>query len=210
MNHLFSPRVGKIIDPVVLIRARVWRKCQLLNPVWLFATPWTIACQGCPWDFPGKNTGVDCHSLLQGIFPSQGSNPHLLWLLHYQWILYSLEPPQQRKFILKLRCSDCSYLQLIWPKLISVGTIRLPRWSGGNESACQCSKILLQEDFTSCGTTQAVCSNYWACTPWSLCSAMRSLGTATRVAPTPTGIRESLLAAMKTRYSQKLDKFFLN
>ena len=36
----------------------------------------------CPWDFPGKNTGVDCHALLQGIFPTQGSNPRLLRLLH--------------------------------------------------------------------------------------------------------------------------------
>ena len=30
-----------------------------------------------PWNFPGKNTGVCCRFLLQGIFPSQGSNPHL-------------------------------------------------------------------------------------------------------------------------------------
>ena len=33
----------------------------------------------CPWDSPGKNTGVSCHFLLQGIFPNQGSNlclPH--------------------------------------------------------------------------------------------------------------------------------------
>ena len=29
----------------------------------------------CPWDSPGKNTGVGCHFLLQGIFPTQGSNP---------------------------------------------------------------------------------------------------------------------------------------
>ena len=29
----------------------------------------------CPWDFPGNSTGVDCHFLLQGIFPTQGSNP---------------------------------------------------------------------------------------------------------------------------------------
>ena len=36
----------------------------------------------CPWDFPGKNTGVDCPFLLEGIFPTQGSNPHLLSLLH--------------------------------------------------------------------------------------------------------------------------------
>jgi len=28
-------------------------------------------------DFPGKNTGVGCHALLQGIFPTQGSNPGL-------------------------------------------------------------------------------------------------------------------------------------
>ena len=33
---------------------------------------------------PGKNTGVDCHFLLQGIFPIQRSNPHLLCLLHWQ------------------------------------------------------------------------------------------------------------------------------
>ena len=35
----------------------------------------------CPWDSPGKNTGVGCHFLLQGIFPTQGSNLHLL---HWQ------------------------------------------------------------------------------------------------------------------------------
>ena len=31
----------------------------------------------CPWDSPGKNTGVGCHSLLQGIFLTQGLNPRL-------------------------------------------------------------------------------------------------------------------------------------
>ena len=40
-----------------------------------------------PWDSPGKNTGVDCHSLLQRIFPTQGSNPGLL---HCRQILYCL------------------------------------------------------------------------------------------------------------------------
>ena len=39
----------------------------------------------CPWDFLGKNTGVDCHFLLQGIFITQSLN---LRLLHCQWILY--------------------------------------------------------------------------------------------------------------------------
>ena len=38
----------------------------------------------CPWDSPGKSTGVGCHVLLQGIFPTQGSNLHLLRLLYWQ------------------------------------------------------------------------------------------------------------------------------
>ena len=41
----------------------------------------------CPWNSPGKNIGVDCHSLLQGIFLTQGSN---LSLLHCRRILYHL------------------------------------------------------------------------------------------------------------------------
>ena len=41
----------------------------------------------CPWNFPGKNTGVDCHSLLQRNFPTQGLNPGLL---HRRQILYHL------------------------------------------------------------------------------------------------------------------------
>ena len=39
------------------------------------------------WNSPGQNTGVDSLSLLQGIFPTQGSNPGLL---HCRWILYQL------------------------------------------------------------------------------------------------------------------------
>ena len=42
-------------------------------------------------DSPGKYTGVSCHALLQGIVPTQGSNPHLLYLLH--WQMGSLLPP---------------------------------------------------------------------------------------------------------------------
>ena len=38
----------------------------------------------CPWDSPGKGTGVGCHFPLQGIFLTQGSNPHLPSLLNWQ------------------------------------------------------------------------------------------------------------------------------
>ena len=39
-------------------------------------------------DSPSKNTGVGCHALLQGIFPTQGSNARLLHLLIGRWVLY--------------------------------------------------------------------------------------------------------------------------
>ena len=41
----------------------------------------------CPWDSPGKNTGVGCQFLLQGIFLTQGLNSHLL---HWRQVLYHL------------------------------------------------------------------------------------------------------------------------
>ena len=63
----------------------------MLSRVGFFATPWTVLakllCQG---DSPGKNTRVGCHLLLQGIFPTQGSNPRLLCPLHCWRILYLL------------------------------------------------------------------------------------------------------------------------
>ena len=59
-------------------------------------------------DSPGKNTGVGCHALLQGIFPTQGSNPGLL---HCSQILPS-EPPGKPK---NTRVGSLSLLQGIFP-----------------------------------------------------------------------------------------------
>ena len=69
--------------------------CPLLflffSRVQLFATAWTIAHQAplVRGDFPGKNTGVGCHFLLQVIFLTQGSNPRLLL---GRWIFFNTEP----------------------------------------------------------------------------------------------------------------------
>ena len=49
-----------------------------LSRVRLFEMPGAIARHLCPRNFPGKNTGAGCRCLLQGIFSTQGSNPHLL------------------------------------------------------------------------------------------------------------------------------------
>jgi len=64
------------------------RSCHLfkwkpLSRVQLFVTPWTIH----PWNSSGQDTRVGSSSLLQEIFPTQGSNPGL-W--HCRWILYQL------------------------------------------------------------------------------------------------------------------------
>ena len=54
------------------------------------ATHWTVDSSVrllCPWNSPGKNTGVGCHSFLQEIFPTQGLSQGLL---HYRQLLYQL------------------------------------------------------------------------------------------------------------------------
>ena len=56
--------------------------------VWLCAPIWSGASRFfCLWNSPGENTGVHCHFLLQGIFPTQKSNPSLP---HCRQILYQL------------------------------------------------------------------------------------------------------------------------
>ena len=53
----------------------------------------------CPWDFPGKSTGVACHCLLHGILPTQELNPCLLDLLHWQAGSLPLAPPGKPIYI---------------------------------------------------------------------------------------------------------------
>ena len=50
----------------------------------------------CPWDFPGKSTGVGCHCLLQRIFLTQGSNPGLP---HCRQTLYHLSHQGSPSFV---------------------------------------------------------------------------------------------------------------
>ena len=51
-----------------------------------FATPWTVACQApLSTGFPRQNSWSELPFPPQGIFLTQGSNPHLL---HYRWILH--------------------------------------------------------------------------------------------------------------------------
>ena len=71
----------------------------------LTASPRTTAPRlPCPGDPPGKDTGVGCHSLLQGIFPTQGSNPGHL---HYRPGGQILNRPSHHLWI-----NNCCYITL--------------------------------------------------------------------------------------------------
>ena len=66
-------------------KERKWSCSVVSNSLWPHGLQPTRLLP--PWDSPGKSTGVGCHFLLQGIFPTQGSNPGLL---HCRQMLYCL------------------------------------------------------------------------------------------------------------------------
>ena len=81
---------------IVLLIGYVWLWCvcacmlSCLSPV--FVTLWTVTYQAPlppPWDSSGKNTGVSCQAVLQGIFPTQGLNPGLLHLPAFAGVLFT-------------------------------------------------------------------------------------------------------------------------
>ena len=63
--------------------------CWSLSRVWLLVTPWVVGVTdfSVQADSPGENPGVGFQTLLQGIFPTQGSNPGLP---HSRQILFCL------------------------------------------------------------------------------------------------------------------------
>ena len=66
----------------------------------------------CPWDFPGKNTEMSCHFLLQGIFSTQGSNPCPMF-----WQVDSLPPCYLGSLIfdmVKLKSIICFLFVLVY------------------------------------------------------------------------------------------------
>ena len=76
-------------------------------------------------DSLGKNTGVGCHAFLQRIFSTQGSNPPLLSLLHWQAASLSLAPPG--KPLLGKTCLDKSDFTSLLSQVIPV-TAMLASW----------------------------------------------------------------------------------
>ena len=99
-----------LIRPFILCYQQ---QCQQLSRVQLFATPLLQSARLlCPWDSPGKNNGVGCHALLQGIFPNQGLN---LGILLCRQILYLLSN-QGSSFlpIIQIYLIHCMYYMKIF------------------------------------------------------------------------------------------------
>ena len=104
---------------------RIILKFSAQNFNWLWCLKWSESCSVMsnslwshglysPWNSSSQNTGVGSYSLLQGIFPTQGSNPGL-W--HCRWILYQLSHYGDPKLIkipqavdapLSLNCNNFS------------------------------------------------------------------------------------------------------
>ena len=86
-----SHQVVKVLEFKLQHQSFQW-SISCFSHVQLFATPWKTPLWSarflCLWNSPGKNTGVGCHFLLQGIFPTQGMNWHHLHLLYWRQILY--------------------------------------------------------------------------------------------------------------------------
>ena len=66
--------------------------CQLLSCVWLFATPWLESARLlCPWNSPGKKTGVGYHSLFQqkdSLLHEPSGKPFIYYLVIYILYIY--------------------------------------------------------------------------------------------------------------------------
>ena len=74
----------------------VFRCSVMTNSLWHYELHPTRLL--CPWNYPGKNTGVGCYALLREIFLTQWSNPHLLSLLIWQVDSLPLVPPGKPRY----------------------------------------------------------------------------------------------------------------
>ena len=136
-----------------------WKVLELLSILYLiffFSHKWPARLL-CSWDSLGKNTGVGCHVLLQGIFLTQGSNLHLLRLWNWQAGSLPLEPPGKQSLNSSLLFVSFPVLlkRILFNVLFNLSFIfhgkvnlnnkvncyqRASQWLSGKECVCQCRR----------------------------------------------------------------------
>ena len=123
-------------------------------------------------DSPGKNTGMDCHALLQGIFPIQGLNPVSLIVGRFFtiWVKNSLpsEPPEKPSFKTRQQNKTISHFSnLIFPfgmvsrLVLGVNVARVPPTLPVEASWASCVGHLVQ---LSVHVPSSILKSEWNCT----------------------------------------------
>ena len=147
-----EPAFGYVDFSLLLLHSCVWLSEHVFEH--------RLLCSG---DSPGKNTGVGCHFLLQGIFPIQGSN---LSFLHCKRILYPLSHwffPTVLNFT-----SLCSYLYYVLPVLSLICFLKILRLLIQNFLV---SKVRHKSLFlcTSLVASYKFCNVFLLSTNWKFC-----------------------------------------
>ena len=97
---------ARTLEWVAISFSNAWKwkvKVKLLSRVQLLATPWTTAHQAlCPWDFPGKSTGVGCHCLLH----------KFIWVCPLPWIIVNLHLYARNVLTFPLPLNSCTWFSL--------------------------------------------------------------------------------------------------
>ena len=122
------------------------KKVTLFFSCWVvsksFATLWTVVRQAplparllCPWHFPGKNTGVGCHCLLQEIFWTQRSNtfPALVGRFVTTWAIKEALYIYIIYIVYSMYIYIDRYSQFLYPR-------GFPGGASGKEPTCQCRR----------------------------------------------------------------------
>ena len=135
--------------------------CQVLSCVQPFVSYglWPARLL-CPWDSPGNNTWVDCHTHLQGLFLTQGSNP-VSCVSCIAVVFFTTEPPrlnpvsyQHKVWQMWWMAASCIPLKLLCNHLGAGGSIcwipgSVPFWEPSFTLRGQIS--LIAETFLACG-----------------------------------------------------------
>ena len=118
---VYFKRINFIVSELCLNKVK---KRKSNSRVRLFVTSWNIQLARllCPWNFPGKNTGVGSRSFLQRIFPIQGSNPGLPNCRQILYCLSHLGSPRILEWVVCPLLRDSS-----WPR----NQTRVPCTAGG-------------------------------------------------------------------------------
>ena len=126
----------------LVFRVSVWYRCLLVSDFLQSSCAVCLAAQLCPilcdprdcspsgssvhGDSPGKNMGVGCHALLQGIFPTQGLNPGLP---HCRWILYCLSQFICLDLPLRQRVLFVAYFYIfLWAEFLTHNFFHMTPW----------------------------------------------------------------------------------